>query len=124
LLELIVVHSHRFVLGTSKDVRTPVLQLQYEESLDDTNVRTFTVAIPLASTPEKCLFTIKPGHTVKSFLDSLKEEESTISRAALYSSDGSKIASSTALFDVIKSGFTLHLDSNKFKLVPVGMTLS
>jgi len=76
----------------------------------------FKLTVPLPSTKENCLFSVRPDQTVKNLLLEMKEEDPSIDRVSVYSTDGARISSSTPLEHVLKSNFQLVLNDTKYRV--------
>lgn len=73
--------------------------------------------IPLPSRSEKCGFSMKPiTNNVGDLINMLKTEDKGIDRAAVFSNDGTRIASSCSIEALLDEPFTIHINSEVFNV--------
>lgn len=76
-------------------------------------------SVPLPSRKESCEFVLKPvSHTVKDFINFLREEDKGIDRVAVYRDNGAKIAGSTTVDILLRSPFTVTINENSYNISP------
>ncbi|KAG8552007.1 hypothetical protein GDO81_004374 [Engystomops pustulosus] len=69
------------------------------------------ITVNLPSRQEKCRFTLKPiSDSVGVFLNQLQNEDRGIDRVAIYSTDGSRVASSTGIDVLLLDDFKLSIN--------------
>lgn len=73
-----------------------------------------------------CQFTLRPlTETASDFLFSLQDEDGGIERAALYTTEGSKIAGSTGIDILMQEDFDLIINETRYRVaVPTECKLS
>jgi len=80
---------------------------------------TYQITIPLTNN-ERCKFSLKGEKTIASFLSDLKTEDHNIQSVNLYSSDGSRIAQSTSIQEILNnlSDFKLKINNKEYIVTP------
>ena len=68
------------------------------------------ISIPLPTTNETCEFTLYDSHSVKSFIESIREEDDGVKEALIHSLDGNRVAQSTRLSALLTEGFKLKIN--------------
>jgi len=86
-----------------------------ELSADNTQSYKFQLPMP---NKERMLFSLKGDTTVKGFIHTLKEEDSTIQNATIYSGDGAKISANTSFADIVGKPFQIILNSQRYTISP------
>ncbi|XP_075072681.1 calcium uniporter protein, mitochondrial [Mixophyes fleayi] len=77
------------------------------------------ITISLPSRLEKCRFTLKPiSDSVGVFLQQLQAEDRGIDRVAIYSADGSRVASSTGIEVLLLDDFKLSINDKTYNVRP------
>ena len=76
------------------------------------------VGIPLPTSNETCEFTLYDSHSVKSFIESIKEEDEGITDAQIHSSDGNRVAQMTRLSALVTEGFQLKINNELHTVHP------
>lgn len=76
------------------------------------------VSIPLPTSGEVCEFTLQNTHSVRSFVDSIREEDGGVEHAAIHSLDGNRVAQTTRLSTLLTEGFNLKINDQSFTIQP------
>uniref|UniRef100_A0A7M4ETR6 Calcium uniporter protein n=1 Tax=Crocodylus porosus TaxID=8502 RepID=A0A7M4ETR6_CROPO len=77
------------------------------------------ISVNLPSRRERCQFTLKPiSDSVGVFLQQLQAEDRGIDRVAIYSSDGTRVASSTGIDLLLLDDFKLVINDNTYHVQP------
>lgn len=76
------------------------------------------VSIPLPTSGEACEFTLPTTHSVRSFVDSIKEEDGSVENAVVHSLDGNRVAQTTRLSTLFTEGFSLKINDQLFTIHP------
>ena len=76
------------------------------------------ISIPLPTTNETCEFTLYDAHSVKSFIESIKEEDDGIKEALIHSLDGNRVAQTTRLSVLLTEGFKLKINDELHTVHP------
>ncbi|XP_013396218.1 calcium uniporter protein, mitochondrial [Lingula anatina] len=77
------------------------------------------ISVPMPSRQELCRFPLKPvSSTVGDFIDAVQEEDGGIDRAALYTSDGTRIARATTIDVLMRSPFKLMINDLTYEVEP------
>ncbi len=76
------------------------------------------VSIPLPSTNETCEFTLYDSHSVKSFIESIKEEDDGVTEALIHSLDDNRVAQTTRLSALLMEGFKLKINDQLHTVHP------
>ncbi|XP_043911483.1 calcium uniporter protein, mitochondrial-like [Protopterus annectens] len=77
------------------------------------------ISVNLPSRRERCQFTLKPlSDSVGVFLKQLQAEDRGIDRVAIYSTDGTRIASSTGIDILLLDDFNLVINDNTYTVHP------
>ena len=73
------------------------------------------MSVPLPSRRENCEFILKPlSHTVKDFIQQLKDEDKGIERAVIYNMEGTRISQSTGVDVLLQSDFKLLINDETY----------
>ncbi|CAH8611049.1 unnamed protein product [Heterobilharzia americana] len=73
------------------------------------------IIVPLPSRREACSFTLKPlQHTVGDLSNFIKCEDSGVDRIVFFSEDGTRIAKSNSVADLLASNFQLIINDEKY----------
>lgn len=104
-------HSQRVVF-CSTAVPSDEVTVVYQNGLP-------VISVSLPSRRERCQFTLKPiSDSVGVFLQQLQEEDRGIDRVAIYSSDGTRIASSTGIDILLLDDFKLSINDFTYHVRP------
>ncbi|XP_039624849.1 calcium uniporter protein, mitochondrial [Polypterus senegalus] len=77
------------------------------------------ISVNLPSRRERCQFTLKPiSDSVGVFLEQLKAEDRGIDRVAIYSTDGTRVASSTGIDILLLDDFNLVINDTTYLVRP------
>ncbi|KAM4703309.1 calcium uniporter protein, mitochondrial [Rhinophrynus dorsalis] len=77
------------------------------------------ISVNLPSRRERCRFTLKPiSDSVGVFLQQLQEEDRGIDRVAIYSTDGTRVASSTGIEILLLDDFKLSINDCTYHVRP------
>lgn len=76
------------------------------------------ISIPLPTSEEMCEFTLNNTHSVKSFIENIKEEDSGIEEALIHSLNGNRIAQTTSLSSLLTEGFQLKINDKLHTVHP------
>ncbi|KAM4636145.1 calcium uniporter protein, mitochondrial [Discoglossus pictus] len=77
------------------------------------------ISVSLPSRKERCRFTLKPiSDSVGVFLQQLQAEDRGIDRVAVYSTDGSRVASSTGIEILLLDEFKLSINDKTYHVSP------
>lgn len=77
------------------------------------------LSIPLPSRAELCEFNLKPiTHSVKDFMQFIKDEDGGVERAAVYSNEGARISHSTPIEILMQNDFKLIINEKSYDVVP------
>lgn len=76
------------------------------------------VSIPLPTSGEVCEFTLQDTHSVRSFVDSIREEDGGVEHAVIHSLDGNRVAQTTRLSTLLTEGFNLKINDQSFTIQP------
>ncbi|KAE8591004.1 hypothetical protein XENTR_v10018276 [Xenopus tropicalis] len=77
------------------------------------------ISVSLPSRHERCRFTLKPiSDSVGVFLQQLQQEDRGIDRVAIYSTDGTRVASSTGIEILLLDDFKLSINDKTYYVQP------
>ncbi|OCT71859.1 hypothetical protein XELAEV_180348362mg, partial [Xenopus laevis] len=77
------------------------------------------ISVSLPSRHERCRFTLKPiSDSVGVFLQQLQQEDRGIDRVAIYSTDGTRVASSTGIEILLLDDFKLSINDKTYHVQP------
>ena len=68
------------------------------------------ISIPLPTSNETCEFTLYESHSVKSFIESIKDEDNGVKEAVVHSLDDNRVAQTTRLNSLLMEGFKLKIN--------------
>lgn len=96
------------------------VEIQNEKTVDFKYVNGLpNFIIPLPSRSEKCIFPMKPiSNNVGDFLKMIKNEDKGVDRAAIFTCDGVRIASSCSIENLLNEPFSLQINGNNFYVEP------
>lgn len=77
------------------------------------------LSIPLPSRAELCEFNLKPiTHSVKDFVQFIKDEDGGVERAAVYNNEGIRMSHSTPIEILMQNDFKLLINEKSYDVVP------
>lgn len=75
------------------------------------------VTVPLPSRKERCRFTLRPiSNSVGDFTEMLKKEDKGIDRAVALAMDGTRIASSNTIENLLEEDFKLVINDSTYNV--------
>lgn len=76
------------------------------------------MSIPLPSTNEPCEFTLYETNSVKSLLESIKDEDEGVNEALVHSLEGIRISQNTRISSLLSNGFKLKINDEMHTITP------